>query len=437
MILCAALAAALALQTTGRAPVDADGPADTPATTQPAAEQRAMLPGDFDGQLAVAQGGPAVGVRDERLQPIVLIEGAMPTTFDVGPDGTIYSAFPRWRDPVNYTVAKIDPKTGTLTPFPDARTNAYEPGNAQEFDPTERFVCVQAVHLDTRGRLWVLDTGAVNMGSVVPGGAKLWAYDPQTGQRLVAITFDIGAGKAVLPTTYLNDVRFDLDLGDAGTAFITDSNEGAIIVVDLATGDARRELDEDRSTAASQVVTLNVEGQPLMVRPPEGEPKPLLIAADGIAISDPQGEDGRTVFFTPLTSRTMFRHNATELGQNLHGDTRGGGGGGGGGFGASIAVLSGQRHANMASANDGIFYHDGGIYTTDFEDNAIRRIDTQTGEETLIVQDERLLWPDCVVIRDGTLYVSSNQLHRQPQFHRGEDLRQPPYVFFAMDLKDE
>jgi len=44
-----------------------------------------------------------------------------------------------------------------------------------------------------------------------------------------------------LPTTYLNDVRFDLRHGTDGVAYITDSADkgpNGIIVVDLGTGES-------------------------------------------------------------------------------------------------------------------------------------------------------------------------------------------------------
>ena len=56
-----------------------------------------------------------------------------------------------------------------------------------------------------------------------------------------------------LPTTYLNDVRFDLRRGEPGIAFITDSsNQGpnGIIVVDLASGQSWRRLHDHPSTKA-------------------------------------------------------------------------------------------------------------------------------------------------------------------------------------------
>ena len=387
--------------------------------TQPAAGQRAVPP---DGiELAEAAGGPAADARVGGLTPLTLISGPMPTTFDVTDDGVIFSAFPRWRDPVNYTVARIDPETAELTPFPDAATNAYVPGGDQ--DPAEHFVCVQAVHLDPDGRLWVLDTGSVNMGGVVPGGAKLWAYDPDTGGRLRAITFDVGDDRAVRPDTYLNDVRLDLTRGDAGYAFVTDSGAGGVIVVDLASGAARRTLGGEPALAADLQVSMSLqaEGRALRSDPPGRGSGPIRIETDGVALDADRG----LLYLTALINRELVAVSVDEL---IDPD-------------AEPTVV---KLATMPSANDGIVLDDAGrLYTTDFEDNAIRRYtiagDPATGltaTEELIVQDGRLLWPDCVIVNGDVGYVSSNQLHRQPQFNNGRDLRRPPYVFFTFPIPE-
>ena len=56
-----------------------------------------------------------------------------------------------------------------------------------------------------------------------------------------------------LPTTYLNDERFDLRLGSEGMAFLTDSSQkgpNGIIVVDLTSGVSWRRLHDHPSTKA-------------------------------------------------------------------------------------------------------------------------------------------------------------------------------------------
>ena len=53
--------------------------------------------------------------------------------------------------------------------------------------------------------------------------------------------------------------------------------------------------------------------------------------------------------------------------------------------------------------------------------------------ETL-VHDPRLLWPDTMSVADGYLYVTANQLHRQPTMHNGQDLREKPYQLFRFKV---
>jgi sugar lactone lactonase YvrE len=84
-------------------------------------------------------------------------------------------------------------------------------------------------------------------------------------------------------------------------------------------------------------------------------------------------------------------------------------------------------------ASDGLESDDrGGLYLTDYEDNAIlRRVGN--GEYETLVADPRVLWPDTLSLAaDGHLYFTANQLHRQAQFNGGKDLRQKPYPLFRV-----
>ena len=59
------------------------------------------------------------------------------------------------------------------------------------------------------------------------------------------------------------------------------------------------------------------------------------------------------------------------------------------------------------------------------------------GYETL-VHHPTMLWPDTLsVAADGYLYITCNQLHRQPKFHGGEDLREKPYVLIRTRVDAE
>jgi Major royal jelly protein len=69
-----------------------------------------------------------------------------------------------------------------------------------------------------------------------------------------------------LPKTYLADVRVDLLQGDEGFAYTMDSESGALIVVDLASGRAWRRLTSHYSTKADPAFVPIVEGETYRVK---------------------------------------------------------------------------------------------------------------------------------------------------------------------------
>ena len=86
-------------------------------------------------------------------------------------------------------------------------------------------------------------------------GPKLVCIDLTTDQVIKKILFP---QNVALPTTYLNDVRFDLRRGSEGMAFITDSAQkgpNGVIVVDLASGESWRRLHDHPSTKAEELQT--------------------------------------------------------------------------------------------------------------------------------------------------------------------------------------
>jgi sugar lactone lactonase YvrE len=148
-----------------------------------------------------------------RIERVAVFKGAMPTGVTVSQRGRIFVNYPRWGDPVKFTVAEL--KNGVASPFPNADWNRRDKPQAQ------RLVSVQSVVVDSRDRLWMLDTGSVKFGPTLPGGPKLVGVDLRTNRVFKTILFP---RNVALPTTYLNDVRFDLRRGQGGMAFITDSS---------------------------------------------------------------------------------------------------------------------------------------------------------------------------------------------------------------------
>lgn len=127
----------------------------------------------------------------------------MPTGVTVSRSGRIFVNFPRWGDAVEYTVAEV--RNGQTVAYPNAGINRLN-----QADPSKALVSVQSVVMDPRNRLWILDTGSINFAPSPPGAAKLVGVDIQQNRVFKAIVFP---RDVVLPTTYLNDVRFDLRRG--------------------------------------------------------------------------------------------------------------------------------------------------------------------------------------------------------------------------------
>lgn len=346
------------------------------------------------------------------LEPVVQFDGAMPTGVTVSHQGRIFVNFPKWGDDVQFTVAEL--RNGRPVAYPSEAFN-----RTNEDDLAAALVSVQSVVVDPRDRLWILDTGSPMFQPVQFGGPKLVCVDLNTDQVIKTILFP---QTVALPTTYLNDIRFDLRRGTEGMAFITDSSDqgaNGIIVVDLATGESWRKLNDHPSTKAEGLTNFRpvVEGRPFLEQQPDGTTKPIKMGADGLAIS----ADGSRLYYCPLASHRLYSVEIDALCDRSLADDE---------IAATI-----QDEGDKGGGADGLESDAAGcIYTTNYEHNAILRC-KPNGEWETVVHDPRLLWPDTMSIAtDGYLYVTSNQLHRQAKYQKGQDLRQKPYTLFRVRI---
>jgi sugar lactone lactonase YvrE len=339
------------------------------------------------------------------LELVATVSEQMLTGVAVSREGRIFLNFPHWVDPITYTVAEL--REGKPVPYPDAKINAQPPA-----DPATQLVSVQSVVVDPKDRLWILDTGSINMGPVIPGAPKMIGIDLATDRAFTTIHFP---ADVVLPTSYANDVRFDLTRGSAGYAFITDSSAtgpNGIIVVDLATEKSWRKLNDHPTTKAEPSFLPIVEGEPIYRREPGKPPQPFHSGSDGIAISPARNR----LYYTPLSSRKLYSVAIDAL-VDPNADAA-----------ATVEDL-GEKGASDGLEADA----QGTIYATAYEQNAVLQRKTGGVWETL-VSDPRLLWPDSLSVANGWIYVTANQLHRQPQYHDGKDLRQRPFALFRAKI---
>lgn len=348
------------------------------------------------------------------LEPIAYFNGVMPTGVTVSQQGRIFVNFPKWGDEVLFTVGEM--REGGAVAFPNESINQADPD-----DPAAAFVSVQSVVVDPADRLWILDTGSPLFQPTVYGGPKLVYVDLATNQFVKKILFP---QDVALPTTYLNDVRFDLRRGMEGMAFITDSAQkgpNGIIVMDLASGESWRRLHDHPSTKAEELRTFLpiIEGRPFLEHQPDESLKQGAgMGADGIAISS----DGARLYYCPLGSRKLYSVDTNALADRSIDDL-------------SVAATV-TDEGDKGGAADGLESDAAGhIYSTNYEHNAILRC-RRGGEWETVTHDPRLLWPDTLSLAaDGYLYVTANQLHRQARFHKGHDLRRKPYTLFRVRIE--
>lgn len=315
-----------------------------------------------------------------QLQQVASFEHQV-TGVTVSTDGRIFVNFPRWTEDAPISVAEVT-RDGQIKPYPDEEWNAWRNEQKNQISATDHFVCVQSVVADTHGGLWVVDPAAPATASVVPGGPKLVKIDLDANKVARVIHFD----ETVAPQgSYLNDVRFS---PDGRYAYLTDAGtKGALLVVNLHTGKARRVLSGHPSTQPEEDVVVKTDGRAL--RRPDG--RGVEFAADSLALS----ADGRTLYWKALTGRTLYRI-ATSALQNPRLSEK--------------DLGSRVERAGDVGPTDGLWIDERGrLYLSAIEQDAVK---VRDGDRiTTLVQDKRLRWPDTFSEGpDGTIYVTSSHI---------------------------
>ncbi len=315
----------------------------------------------------------------------------------------IFVNFPRWVDEPTPSVAEVA-ADGSLVPYPNEALNAWDqtPGESAK----GHFVCVQSVFVDEEDALWILDPASPNFQGVVQGGAKLLKVNLATNEVERVYHFD---DESAPEKSYLNDVRFA-----HGCAFISDSGIGAIVVLNLETGKARRLLENHASTKAEPDVEPVIGGRPWKFSADNTTPQ---VHSDGIAI-DPKREH---VYYKALVGRTLYRVPISALlDESLSPEALGN-------LVESVAVTE---------PTDGLeFDAQGNLYLTSLEWNAIKVL-RPDGRIEVLARATDFLWPDTITMsRDGDLLFTAAQFHLMPAFNEDVDKRTPPYKVFRLKLQ--
>lgn len=181
--------------------------------------------------------------KDPRLDTAVVSEtpvnGASTT-----PDGRTFLLYARVDGSTGPTV--VESIGNTTVPYPNLKWNSY---NASK-DPSTHFVRINSQRIGPDGQLWIVDVGSPSFGEpvILPEGPKLVTINVTTDE----VTRVYPMGNVTLAQSLLDDIRFN---PESGKAYLTDAGVPALIVLDIASGEARRVLENDVSTRGSMPVS--------------------------------------------------------------------------------------------------------------------------------------------------------------------------------------
>lgn len=259
---------------------------------------------------------------------------------------------------------------GQAHPWPSAEAQA-------------RFTDVLGIRIDSQNRLWTLDNGGHGVKPV-----KLTAFDVASGALLRQIVFERAV--AGLGSHY-NDLQIS---SDGGSVYIADASffglKPALVVVDVASGQARRLLEGQPSVVAEKYIPV-AQGRKMeafglvAIRP----------GVDSIALS----RDDQWLYYAPISNNHLYRVRTADLRNPA----------------LSAAQLAGQVETLAPKTmSDGLTSDDQGrIYLSDLEHSAIVRYTPETGALETLIKTERLRWPDGFSFGpEGWLYVTGSSLHQ-------------------------
>lgn len=212
------------------------------------------------------------------------------------PEGRVFLLYARVDGSSGSTV--VEWKNGTTAPYPNLEWNSY---NASK-DPSTHFVRINSQRIGPDGNLWIVDVGSPSFGEpvILPEGPKLVVIDVTTNE--VSKVYPMG--NVTLANSLLDDIRFN---PTSGKAYLTDAGVPALIVLDLASGVARRLLEDDISTRGS----MPVSGEGKLMRGPDGGFQ--YIYADQLEVSP----DARWFYYQPA-SGGMYRIETKYLDQAFY-----------------------------------------------------------------------------------------------------------------------
>jgi sugar lactone lactonase YvrE len=298
----------------------------------------------------------------------------------VSAKGRVFATAPSSNVRSRFSMVEVDPKTGAVTPYPDAAWNNFsEQGNGKS-----EWVSVQALWLDKSDHLWALDSSLskVDQDRLPP---KLVEFDLSTNRVIRQYDFK----GVVSAKDSLNDVRVDT-LHDY--AYLTNAgSKGSLVVLDLKSGEARQVLVGNRSTFADPSQHLMI-GNEVALRP-DGSVRTT--QADGIALSP----DAQWLYFRPLTDHNYWRVPTSALRDAKL---------------SEVDLAKKVEYLGSSVLSGGLIMDGGTLYAGDLEHRTVVALtlapDRKLRSKILVSNPSKLSWADGFAISGGYLYIADSHL---------------------------
>ena len=277
-------------------------------------------------------------------------------------------------------------------------------GSLTEFAADAQLDSVLGLQADTNGVVWLLD-------NAMRGSGKRRLVGWHAGEDRATADIDLSA--VSVQGSFLNDLAVDATTQTAYVADPATGDDAALIVIDLASGAARRVLQGHISVTPAGT-DLIIDGVPVRIRKDDGSAFRPRVGVNPIALDS----TGEWLYYGPMHGFTMYRIRTADL-RN-----------------ASLTMTElGERVERWAGRpiSDGISIDDAGnLYLGDLARNAIGVIGPDRRYRQLGT-DPRLSWVDAFSFGpDGHLYAVANQLHRTAVLNGGVNATQPPYLVIRL-----
>lgn len=347
------------------------------------------------GTVSIVQ---SAGAQSPQLQKIYSDNTYQFTGVGVSKNGRVFVTYPYWSNTYKYAVVEVMPD-GSSKPFPDAAMNSWKKGE----DGTKKWVCVQTAYVDADDYLYIVDPAAPFLSKVQGNGTKVVKFDLKTNKPVQTYRFT----GTVDDNSYINDIRVDTK---KQIAYLTNSGEGGIVILDLKTGKSRQVLEADKFTLPDPNHKFIIDGKEF-----KKQGQPAKFNSDGIALTP----DGDWLYYKTINDKILYRIKTSAL-LNLK---------------LTKQQLSGsvQNLGEVVNTDGMIFDPQGTLYLGDIVNYRMVKL-TPELKASVWFKSPLLIWPDTYSIANGYLYITTSQINKQPDYNNEVNKRTSPYVLYKVKL---